>query len=44
VTCIIDVDEKLQESVEPPEPLTLFGATLHEVLFVLRLTTLEKPF
>jgi hypothetical protein len=44
VTCTIDVDEKLQESVELPEPLTLFGATLHEVLLVLRLTTLEKPF
>jgi hypothetical protein len=44
VTCTIDVDEKVQDSVELPEPLTLFGATLHEVLLVLRLTILEKPF
>ena len=27
-----------------PEPETLFGAAEHEVLFVLRLTTPEKPF
>jgi len=44
VTWIIDGDEKVQESVELPEPATLLGVGLHEVLSVLRLTTPEKPF
>jgi hypothetical protein len=43
-TRTIDGDEKMQESVELPEPAMLFGETLHEVLFVLRLTTPVKPF
>jgi hypothetical protein len=42
--CIIDVDEKVQESVELPEPATLFGAAEQDVLLVFRLTAPEKPF
>ena len=34
----------MQESVELPEPVTLVGATEHEVLLVVRLTTPAKPF
>jgi hypothetical protein len=34
----------VQDKLETPEPATLLGVTLHEVLFVLRLTTPEKPF
>ena len=34
----------MQDKVEAPEPVTLLGVTLHAVLLVLRLTTLEKPF
>jgi hypothetical protein len=34
----------VQDRVETPEPVTLLGDTLHEVLLVLRLTTPEKPF
>jgi len=43
-TCTIDVDEKVHESVEVPEPEMLLGVALHEVLLVLRLTTPVKPF
>jgi hypothetical protein len=43
-TCIIDVDENVQESVELPEPATLFGAAEQDVLLVFRLTAPEKPF
>jgi len=43
-TWTTDVDENVQESVELPEPITLLGATVHDVLLVLRLTTPEKPF
>lgn len=42
--CTIDVVEKVHDRVELPEPATLFGAAEQEVLFVLRLTTPEKPF
>ena len=35
---------KVHESVEVPEPVTLVGATEHEVLLVVRPTTPEKPF
>ena len=41
---MIDVDEKVQESVELPEPVTLFGAAEQDVLLVFRLKTPEKPF
>ena len=37
-------DEKVQESVELPEPVRLAGETKQEVLLVTRLTTLAKPF
>jgi len=43
-TCTIDVEEKVHESVEVPEPEMLLGVALHEVLLVLRLTTPVKPF
>jgi len=34
----------VQDSVELPDPVTLVGATAHEVLLVVRLTTPAKPF
>ena len=43
-TVTVDIDEKVHDRVELPEPVTLLGATLHEVLLVTRLTTPEKPF
>ena len=33
----------MQDKVALPEPVTLVGATEHEVLFVVRLTTPAKP-
>ena len=44
MTCTIEVDGKVHETVELPEPVILLGATLHEVLLVLRLTIPVKPF
>jgi len=35
---------KVQERVALPEPVTLVGASEHEVLLVVRLTTPAKPF
>lgn len=37
-------DENVQDKLELPEPVTLFGVTVHEVVFVPKLTTPEKPF
>ena len=34
----------MHESVALPEPVTLVGATEHEVLLVVRLTTPANPF
>ena len=34
----------VQDSVELPEPVTPVGETVHEVLFVVRLTTPANPF
>jgi len=34
----------VQDRVELPDPVTLVGATEHEVLLVVRLTTPAKPF
>ena len=34
----------MQDSVELPEPATLFGAAEQDVLLVFRLTTPERPF
>ena len=38
------MDENVQESMELPEPATLFGAAEQDVLLVFRLTASEKPF
>lgn len=38
------MDEKVHERVEAPDPETLLGVALHEVLLVLRFTTPVKPF
>ena len=35
---------KVHESVELPDPVTLVGETVHEVLLVVKLTTPAKPF
>ncbi len=43
-TANVPADEKVHESVEVPEPVTLVGETVHEVLLVARVTTAEKPF
>ena len=37
-------DEKLQDRLAAPEPVTLVGLTVHDVLFVPKLTTPENPF
>jgi hypothetical protein len=34
----------VQDSVELPDPVTLVGDKLQDVLFVVRLTTPAKPF
>ena len=34
----------MQDRFELPEPVTVVGETLHEVLLVTRLTTPAKPF
>ncbi len=34
----------MQDSVALPEPVTLVGKTVHEVLLVVRLTIPAKPF
>jgi hypothetical protein len=39
----VPAEVKVQERDELPEPVTLVGDTLHEVLFVVRLTTPAKP-
>jgi hypothetical protein len=43
-TWTVPPDANVHESVEEPEPVTLVGETLHEVLFVAKLTTPAKPF
>ena len=42
-TCLLPVVVNVQDRVELPDPVTLVGETLHEVLFVARLTTPAKP-
>jgi hypothetical protein len=44
ITWIVEVDEKAHDSVALPEPVTLEGATVQDVLLVVRLTAPEKPF
>lgn len=43
VTWTVVAELKLQESVALPDPVTLAGKMVHEVLLVLRLTTPAKP-
>ena len=43
-TCLVPAVVNVQESVELPDPVTLVGATEHEVLLVVRLTTPPNPF
>ncbi len=42
-TCLVPIVVKVHDNVELPEPVTLVGATEHEVLLVVRLTTPAKP-
>ena len=44
VTWIVDAIVKVHDNVEEPEPVTLVGATLQDVLLVVRLTTPANPF
>jgi len=39
----VDAAAKVHDRVALPEPVTLVGATEHEVLFVVRLTTRANP-
>jgi hypothetical protein len=43
-TWTVDAAVKVHERVALPEPLTLVGATLQDVLLVVRLTTPANPF
>lgn len=44
-TCLVPAVEKLQDSVELPDPVMLVGETPHEaVVLVARATTAAKPF
>jgi len=43
-TCLVPAVANVQDSVELPDPVTVAGETVHDVLFVARLTTPEKPF
>ena len=43
VTWMIEAAAKVQDSVELPEPGTLVGVTLHDVLLVPMLTTPANP-
>jgi hypothetical protein len=42
-TWYVAADSKVHDRVEVPEPVTLVGETVHEVLLVARLTTPAKP-
>ena len=44
VTWIVDAVVKVHDSVEEPEPVTLVGVRVHEVLLLARLMTPAKPF
>lgn len=44
VTWMIEADAKEHDRVELPEPITLAGDAIHEVLLVARLTVPAKPF
>jgi len=40
----VKAEVKVQDKMELPEPVTLVGDTLHEVLLVAKATTPPKPF
>jgi hypothetical protein len=42
-TCTVEPVVKVHDSVALPEPVTLVGDTVHDVLLVVRLTTPAKP-
>ena len=42
-TCLVPVVVNVHDRVELPDPVTLVGETLHDVLLVARLTTPAKP-
>ena len=43
-TWTVETAAKVHDNVALPEPVTLVGATEHDVLLVVRLTTPAKPF
>lgn len=43
LTWTVEAELKVHERVALPDPITLVGETVHEVLFVIRLTVPEKP-
>lgn len=43
-TCLVPFVVKVHDRVALPEPVTLVGERVHDVLFVARLTTPAKPF
>jgi hypothetical protein len=43
-TCLVPVVENVHDSVALPEPVTLVGETVQEVLLVARPTTPANPF
>jgi len=43
VTWTVEAELKVQDSVALPDPVTLVGEMVHEVLFVIRLTVPVKP-
>ena len=42
-TCTVEAAANVQDRVALPEPVTLVGATEHEVLLVVKLTTPANP-
>ena len=40
---MVEAEVKMHESIRLPEPATLVGETVHEVLLVVRFTTPAKP-
>jgi hypothetical protein len=43
LTWSVEAELKVQDSVALPDPVRLVGETVHEVLFVIRLTVPVKP-
>ena len=42
-TCTVEAAENVQDRVALPEPVTLVGETVQDVLLVVKLTTPAKP-